>query len=156
MSVWRCVRGEFLTQGFDSHSLVVVNNVVLKICEVLPSGITKSHCTWIKLCPTSPHCLVGYFRIFYIATYFHFFFCILRQLRCFVVIMNTTRGPNSYSICSSPNLNSCDQMKPKEKVSGPCPLSPRPNLTLSVDPSIEHPSSGPSCLGILILVPLTR
>ena len=35
---------EFLIQGFIFHSFVVHNNTVLKICEVLPSGII-SHCT---------------------------------------------------------------------------------------------------------------
>ena len=34
-------------QGFVSHSLGVVNNVVLKTCEVLPSGMIQSHRTYL-------------------------------------------------------------------------------------------------------------
>ena len=52
--------------------------------------------------------LVGYFPIFDMVRHFHFsLFCNLSQLRCFAVIMKTTHEPNSGSICSSPNLNSC-------------------------------------------------
>ena len=52
--------------------------------------------------------LVGYFRIYDIVWHFHFFLlCNLSQLRCFVVIMETTHGPNIDRICSSLNLNSC-------------------------------------------------
>ena len=51
-----CMHGrEFLMQGFVSHSLEVVNNVVLKKSEVLPSDMIQSHCTCIKLCPTLPY-----------------------------------------------------------------------------------------------------
>ena len=47
-----CMRGrEFLIQGFVSHSLEVVNNVVLKTCEVLPSGMIQSHCTYLHKTP---------------------------------------------------------------------------------------------------------
>ena len=45
MRVCVCVGKEFLMQCFVSHSLVVMNNVVLKICEVFASGIIKSHST---------------------------------------------------------------------------------------------------------------
>ena len=36
MRVFVCAGREFLIQGFVFHSLAVVNNAVLKICEVLP------------------------------------------------------------------------------------------------------------------------
>ena len=45
MRVCVCVGREFLIQRFVSHSLVVMNHVVLKICEVLSSGIIQYHFT---------------------------------------------------------------------------------------------------------------
>ena len=68
-----CMRGrEFLMQGFVSHSLGVVNNVVLKTCEVLPSGMIQSHRTYLHKTLPDLTLLVGCFRIFDIARHFHF------------------------------------------------------------------------------------
>ena len=95
-------------QGFVSHGIVVVNNVVMKICEVLPSGIGTLISLHLNKTLPDLAALVGHFRIFDVARHFHFsLFCILSQLRCFAVVMKTTHGPNSDIICSSPNLNSC-------------------------------------------------
>ena len=43
-----CVEKDFLIQGLVSHGLVVVDSVVLKIYDVLPSDIIQSVCGYLN------------------------------------------------------------------------------------------------------------
>ena len=89
-----CMRGkEFLIQGFISHSLEVVNNVILKTCEVLPSGMIQSHCICIKLCPL--YLTIGVLRIFDIAWHFAFILWYFKSTPMFCGIMKTHTVPPS-------------------------------------------------------------
>ena len=79
-----CMRErELLIQGFGSHSLEVVNNIVLKAFALGYDSISLyMHKTLADLT-----LLVGCFRIFDIVRHFHFsFYGILSQLPWFAVL----------------------------------------------------------------------
>ena len=100
-----CVGREFLIQGFIFNSIVVVKKLFWKlwIFAIRYNAISYLNKTLPDLTPR-----VWYFWIFDIAQHIHLsLFCILSQLWCFVVIIKTMHGPNSGSVCSSPNIISC-------------------------------------------------